>query len=103
MSQFTLILFSRNGCCLCEGLEGSLRSLPLRDLEPSLTLFVIDIDGNHVSKAERARYDLRVPVMAISLQDSKNYFELPRVSPRLQDRALFSWLQKELEKLCKSD
>jgi len=83
-----LILFSRHGCCLCEGLEQRLRALPLSDLD--LTLSVVDIDASGVSPDLRARYDLEVPVLRLESQD------LPRVSPRLSADGLFNWLQRVL-------
>ena len=41
MKQLTL--YSRTGCCLCEGLESRLRALDLLGL--SIELTVIDIDA----------------------------------------------------------
>lgn len=84
----TLILYSRQGCCLCEGLEQRLNGLPLESLKPPLRLEVIDIDAVGVDPALRARYDLEVPVLALGLT------ALPRVSPRLQGDGLYTWLQQ---------
>ena len=81
-----LTLFSRTGCCLCEGLESRLRALDLVGM--SITLKVIDIDAPGTSQEQRARYDLEVPVLAL---DGR---ELPRVSPRLTGEGLFNWLQR---------
>ena len=83
-----LLLYSRQGCCLCEGLEERLRQLDLAALD--LELQVIDIDASAVSPALKARYDLKVPVLALADQ------ELPRVSPRLAGEGLFNWLQRRL-------
>ena len=83
-----LVLYSRRGCCLCEGLEERLRQLDLAALD--LELQVIDIDASAVSPALKARYDLKVPVLALADQ------ELPRVSPRLAGEGLFNWLQRRL-------
>ena len=44
MSAVLLVLYSRDGCCLCEGLEHRLRSLSLHHLTPPLELRVIDIE-----------------------------------------------------------
>ena len=55
-----------------------------------LELQVIDIDASAVSPALKARYDLKVPVLALADQ------ELPRVSPRLAGEGLFNWLQRRL-------
>ena len=81
-----LILYSRTGCCLCEGLESRLRALDLVGL--SITLTVIDIDAPDTPKAVQARYNLEVPVLAL------DGGELPRVSPRLSGEGLLNWLQR---------
>ena len=84
-----LVLYSRQGCCLCEGLESRLDDLQLSQLE--LVLHVIDIDAPETSPATRARFDLEVPVLAIGSR------VLPRVSPRLQGEGLFDWVQRMVE------
>ena len=84
MKQLTL--YSRTGCCLCEGLESRLRALDLVGL--SIALEVIDIDMPGTPPNLRARYDLEVPVLAL------NGSELPRVSPRLTGEGLLNWLQR---------
>lgn len=84
-----LLLYSRQGCCLCEGLESRLGDLELSKLE--LVLQVIDIDAPETSPATRARFDLEVPVLAVGSR------LLPRVSPRLQGEGLFDWVQRMVE------
>tara|TARA_B100001057_G_C22656333_1_gene874130 strand:- start:364 stop:639 length:276 start_codon:yes stop_codon:yes gene_type:complete len=84
-----LVLYSRQGCCLCEGLESRLGDLELSKLE--LVLQVIDIDAPEMSPAIRARFDLEVPVLAVGSR------VLPRVSPRLQGEGLFDWVQRMVE------
>ncbi len=93
-----LILYSRVGCCLCEGLEERLRSIPLNELKPSLDLHVIDIDGIETPQEIRDRYSFEVPVMALggSGLGGDQPLELPRVSPRLAGNGLHQWLQKVL-------
>ena len=54
MKQLTL--YSRAGCCLCEGLESRLRDLDLLGL--SIELAVIDIDAQGTPQELKARYDL---------------------------------------------
>ena len=81
-----LTLYSRTGCCLCEGLESRLCAIDLAAL--SITLKVIDIDAPGTPQVLKGRYDLEVPVLA--LDES----ELPRVSPRLTGEGLFNWLQR---------
>jgi hypothetical protein len=85
-----LILYTRQGCCLCEGLEER-----LRDLQPRQDLQLIDVDTD---PALQARYGLSVPVLARS--DSQDGFtriiELPPVPPRLQGERLRAWLERHL-------
>ena len=84
-----LLLYSRQGCCLCEGLEARLRSLDLSSLK--IALQVVDIDDPATPAALQARYNLEVPVLALDGRD------LPRVSPRLTTDALGSWLGRALD------
>ena len=95
--QQTLVLYSRQGCCLCEGLEERLRGLALESLSPPLRMEVIDIDAAGVDPALRARYDLEVPVLTL------NAVPLPRVSPRLQGDGLYTWLQRACASALGSD
>ena len=84
MKQLTL--YSRAGCCLCEGLETRLRALDLVGM--SITLTWSDIDAPGTPQDLKARYDLEVPVLAL------DGGELPRVSPRLTGEGLLNWLQR---------
>ena len=74
-----LVLFTRQGCCLCEGLEEKLRALAI-PLEPR------DVDAD---PELQQRYGLEVPVLLAGGR------ELPRVSPRLGPEALRRWLQEQ--------
>ncbi len=103
MCEVLLTLYSREGCCLCEGLEKRLRSLSLHHLDPPLKLCVVDIDDIDTPKDLLARYDLHVPVMLLRREDLTEITELPRVSPRLNSQGLFQWLQKNLTKTLGSD
>ena len=89
-----LFLYSRTGCCLCEGLEQRLRDLNLEQGLPPLKLVVVDIDSSDCAAPLRARYDLEVPVLV--LEDT----ELPRVSPRLTGDGLRHWLQRVCATVC---
>jgi hypothetical protein len=53
-----LLLFTRQGCCLCEGLEDKLRAL-----DPPQPLQLIDVDTD---PALQGRYGLAVPVLAVA-------------------------------------
>ena len=74
-----LVLFTRQGCCLCEGLEEKLRALAI-PLEPR------DVDAD---PELQQRYGMEVPVLLAGDR------ELPRVSPRLGPEALRRWLQEQ--------
>ena len=116
-----LLLYSRRGCCLCEGLEERLRALepdagfeqvagfeqgPAHALgpadersphldaspKPRLQLSVIDIDTD---AALQMRYGLEVPVLA--LQTPAGLRLLPRVPPRLMGDRLRRWLLEQLD------
>ena len=76
-----LVLITRRGCCLCEGLEEKLRQL-------ALPLQCLDVDQD---PQLLARYDLEVPVLL--LRDGGSERELPRVSPRLAGPQLAAWLR----------
>ena len=93
MPTFLLVLYSRKGCCLCEGLENHLKDLALDEISPSLELRVIDIDEDIVPESIRVRYAMEVPVLVLKQAANNNQFLLPRVSPRLKGSALAIWLQ----------
>ena len=81
-----LVLVTRQGCCLCEGLEEKLRALvvPLQCLD-------VDQDPQLL-----ARYGLEVPVLALPRAHAAP-LALPRVSPRLSGEGLKRWLLQQLE------
>ena len=92
MSTSQLLLYSREGCCLCKGLEQRLSKLDLSRLNPPLQLYVVDIDAPSTPAKVKYLYDLRVPVLAI---DNNGIFsELPPVPPRLIGEQLKFWLQR---------
>ncbi len=87
-----LLLYTRAGCCLCEGLEERLRGL-----DPAPGFRPIDIDAD---PALRARYDLLVPVLALGVEPGERggpggIQELPRVPPRLSGERLRAWLERQ--------
>ena len=79
-----LLLLTRKGCCLCEGLEQKLRAI-----DPPLALELIDVDGD---PALQARFGLEVPVLQV--RSGQGDRQLPRVPPRLAGASLQVWLQK---------
>ena len=78
-----LVLVTREGCCLCEGLEEKLRALAV-----GFTRLDVDADP-----ALLARFDLEVPVLL--LREGTGERVLPRVSPRLAAAQLRSWLEAQ--------
>jgi len=79
-----LLLLTRKGCCLCEGLEQKLRAL-----DPPLALELIDVDGD---PALQARFGLEVPVPQV--RSGPGDRQLPRGSPRPGGASSQVWLQK---------
>ena len=96
MNSEKLVLFSRKGCCLCETLEKKLLNISLTSLNPPMVLSVLDIDSKEVSEDIRIKYSNEVPVMLIDSNTLSKKIEFPRVSPRLKEDMLSSWIQKNL-------
>ena len=101
MNSETLILYSRKECCLCQTLEKKLSNLCLYNLKPSLVLSIVDIDSKKLSLDIQLRYTNEVPVLVLDSTKLLKKIELPRVSPRLKEEMLLSWIQKNLNILYK--
>ena len=101
MNSEVLILYSRKGCCLCQTLEKKLSNICLENLNPSIVLSIVDIDSKEVSLDIQMKYTNEVPVMVLDSSRLLNKFELPRISPRLKEDMLLSWIQKNLNILYK--
>ena len=102
MNSEVLILFSRKGCCLCQALEKKLSNICLKNLKPSIVLSIVDIDSNNVSLDIQMKYTNEVPVIVLNSTRLLKEIELPRVSPRLKEDMLLSWIQKNLNILYKT-
>ena len=102
MNSEVLILYTRKGCCLCQTLEEKLSNICLRNLKPSIVLSIVDIDSNRVSLDIQKKYTNEVPVMVLDSARLLKKIELPRVSPRLKEDMLLSWIQKNLNILYKT-
>ncbi len=96
MKAEVLILLSRQGCCLCETLEKKLLNLSLINLNPPVSLSIVDIDSKEVSNDIKRKYTNEVPVLVFDSNKLLRKFELPRVPPRLKEDLLLSWIQKNL-------
>jgi hypothetical protein len=82
-----LLLYTRAGCCLCEGLEERLRAL-----DPAPPLTALDVDADPVLQA---RWGLEVPVLALAAGAGEGAPRiLPRVPPRLAGEGLRRWLER---------
>ena len=79
-----LLLMTRQGCCLCAGLEEKLRAL-----DPPLAFDAVDVDAD---PALQARFGLEVPVLVWRSPQGEQV--VPRVPPRLAGSSLQVWLQK---------
>ena len=96
MNSEVLILYSRKGCCLCQTLEKKLSNISLKNLKPAIALSIIDIDSKEVSLDIQMKYTNEVPVIVLDSSRLLKKVELPRVSPRLKEDMLLSWIQKNL-------
>ena len=99
MQNLILILYSRKGCCLCQGLENTLTLISLESFRPKVDLKVVDIDHPNTSVEVKVRYDHEVPKLALFSKEMNRIFDLPRPSPRFNEEGLCRWLQKEITKI----
>ena len=97
MSKTYLVLYGRKGCCLCAALLEKLESISLKDIEPSVELYTLDIDSD-LSTPEKIKYELEVPVLFIKHSNNSKMIELPRVSPRMNKDSLANWLKSIVKK-----
>jgi hypothetical protein len=86
-----LVLYTRAGCCLCQGLEER-----LRQLVPPPAFTTVDVDGD---PELQARWGLEVPVLALVAAPDQpggggGVRPLPRVPPRLAGDRLRQWLER---------
>ena len=97
MNSEVLILYTRKGCCLCQTLEKKFSNICLENLNPSIVLSIIDIDSKKVSLDIKMKYTNEVPIIVLDSKRLLKKIELPRVSPRLKEDMLLSWIQKNLD------
>ena len=103
MNSEVLILYTRKGCCLCQTLEKKLSKICLERLTPAISLSIVDIDSKHVPLDIKIKYTNEVPVMLLNSTKLLKKIELPRVSPRLKEEMLLSWIQKNLNTFYKTN
>ena len=102
MKSEVLILYTRKGCCLCQALEKKLSNICLENLNPSILFSIIDIDSKKVSLDIQMKYTNEVPVIVLDSTRLLKKIEFPRVSPRLKEDMLLSWIQKNLNNVYKT-
>ena len=96
-----LLIFVREGCCICESLKDDLRKINIKNIHKDILIEEIDIDRFDLYQDSFKKYDLEVPVLAIKNKNSSQIIELPRVSPRLNELQLEKWLKKTINNLLK--
>ena len=94
-----LLIFVRKGCCICDALKNNLKKINLENIYPDLKIQEIDIDRYDLYKDEYKKYDNEVPVIALKNLSSNQLNEFPRVSPRVKEIQLESWLKKNIKLL----
>ena len=83
-----LILYSKPGCHLCEGLEGKLKQIET----PQFDLEIRDIT---TSEEWFTAYQYEIPVLRLQLPQGEK--TIPRFSPRLSVERLAQQLDKYLQ------
>ena len=89
-----LILYSKPGCHLCEGLQEKLEEI-LKDPESSCKF---DLEVRDITTRDDwfQTYQYEVPVLSISEAETKTEKLIPRPSPRMPISKLQQMLQKYL-------
>jgi Glutaredoxin-like domain (DUF836) len=91
----TLILYSKSGCHLCEGLQEKLEQI--QSQQDSDLLFELEIRDIAQKEQWLQAYQYEVPVLFYLKQENDNIeMPIPRPSPRLNARQLAQFLQPYL-------
>ena len=96
-----LILYSKPGCHLCEGLEGQLKQIETQkfDLEAqqSQQLAKFDLEIRDITTSEDwfTAYQYEIPVLRLELPEGEK--TIPRFSPRMSVDRLAQQLDKYLQ------
>ncbi|XP_050225444.1 uncharacterized protein LOC126674936 [Mercurialis annua] len=78
----TLVLYSKPGCCLCDGLKEKLQAAFLLSTPNSLHDVVLEVRDITSNPEWEKAYQYEIPVLAKLLADGSEE-TLPRISPRL--------------------
>jgi glutaredoxin len=91
----TLILYSKSGCHLCEGLQEKLEQI--QSQQDSDLLFELEIRDIAQKEQWLQAYEYEVPVLFHLKQGAENVeIPIPRPSPRLSVKQLAQFLQPYL-------
>ena len=94
-----LLIFVREGCCICDSLKNNLSKIKIKNIHQDLRIQEIDIDRFDLYQDKFKKYNYEVPVIALKKINSNKIIELPRISPRLKDSQLENWLKKNINNL----
>ncbi|PSC67204.1 glutaredoxin 2 [Micractinium conductrix] len=95
-----LIVYSKEGCHLCDGLKDKLEALLERAAFMPSAFSTAELEVRDVtSKPEwEQRYAMSIPVLAAAAADGSGEVEVPRPSPRFSTDALQKHIEKFLAK-----
>ncbi|KAL4853203.1 hypothetical protein ACK3TF_005816 [Chlorella vulgaris] len=95
-AAFKLIVYSKAGCHLCDGLKEKLEALLDRAAFMPCRLSGAELEVRDIATRPEweAAYSMTIPVLAAAAPDGSREVEVPRPSPRLSADAL----QKHVEK-----
>ncbi|PRW20758.1 glutaredoxin 2 [Chlorella sorokiniana] len=91
-----LIIYSKEGCCLCDGLKEKVEQLLERAQFLPSALSTAELEVRDITSRPEweAQYSMTIPVLAAAAADGSGEVALPRPSPRFTADAL----QKHIEK-----
>ncbi|NEQ98601.1 MAG: glutaredoxin family protein [Cyanothece sp. SIO2G6] len=91
-----LVLFSKPGCHLCEGLEEKL--VAIQQADPCPLVFTVDIRDITTRPEWFAAYQYEIPVLcwAIASPKGEQLITIPRQSPRASAERILKVLQQTL-------
>ncbi|KAL4450541.1 hypothetical protein ABPG77_000897 [Micractinium sp. CCAP 211/92] len=93
-----LIIYSKEGCHLCDGLKEKLEALLERaEFLPSvLSAAELEVRDIAAQPEWESKYAMSIPVLAAAAADGSGEVEVPRPSPRLSADALQRHIEKFL-------
>mmetsp|Transcript_28377 Transcript_28377/g.39200 ORF Transcript_28377/g.39200 Transcript_28377/m.39200 type:complete len:198 (-) Transcript_28377:178-771(-) len=100
-SNFKLILYSKDGCCLCDGLKEKFDALfeAAKFSHNSVSGAVLEVRDITSSEELFQKYKFEIPVLARAELDDSDEITIPRPSPRANASQLDKHLHKFYEKI----